>query len=75
MQYNRVGSTRKNSEGVRVNPSGDRFWIVASVTIKRDRIALFGEDKYGHWWFEIGDPFDEDPSVEADRGRKFVSGI
>ena len=28
--------------------------VVELITIKRKHIALSGEDKYGHWWFEIG---------------------
>jgi hypothetical protein len=28
---------------------------VTMVTIKRKHIKLTGQDKYGHWWFEIGD--------------------
>jgi hypothetical protein len=27
---------------------------VASITMKRKQIDLKGSDKYGHWWFEIG---------------------
>ncbi len=26
---------------------------IKSITIKRKNIDLFGDDKYGHWWFEI----------------------
>ncbi len=28
--------------------------------MKRLQIRLTGGDKYGHWWFEIGDPSDPD---------------
>ncbi|RLC19833.1 MAG: hypothetical protein DRI57_06245 [Deltaproteobacteria bacterium] len=29
---------------------------VASITMKRKHIDIGADDKYGHWWFEIGDP-------------------
>ncbi len=29
---------------------------VTLVTMKRKHIKLTGQDKYGHWWFEIDDP-------------------
>jgi hypothetical protein len=28
---------------------------VSSITMKRKHIHLTGDDKYGHWWFEMGD--------------------
>jgi hypothetical protein len=30
------------------------------ITIKRKHISLAREDRYGHWWFEIGDADDAD---------------
>ena len=39
-------------------PPVDRFRVVTAVTVQRLRLAPFGEDKYGHWWLEVGDPFD-----------------
>ncbi len=34
------------------------FREVVSVRMKRKHITLVGDDKYGHWWFEIGDPIE-----------------
>ena len=34
------------------------FRSIRSITMKRDHIHLTGDDKYGHWWFEIGEPGD-----------------
>jgi hypothetical protein len=34
------------------------FRQVKLLTMKRKHINLARDDKYGHWWFEIGDPFD-----------------
>ncbi len=38
----------------------DRFRPILSITMKRKHIHLMREDKYGHWWFEIGDSLDPD---------------
>jgi hypothetical protein len=42
-----------------------RFRVVQSITMKRRHVNLNkgSEDKYGHWWFEIGDP--NDPQSES----------
>jgi hypothetical protein len=34
------------------------FREVTTITMKRNHINLNHEDKYGHWWFEIGDSLD-----------------
>lgn len=35
------------------------FREVKLITLKRKQMDPFGQqDKYGHWWFEIGDPTD-----------------
>lgn len=34
------------------------FRFIRSITMKRNHIHLTGDDKYGHWWFAIGDPLD-----------------
>lgn len=39
-------------------PNG--FRQIESIVMKRKHIDLSREDKYGHWWFEIGDPLDSD---------------
>lgn len=31
---------------------------VTLITMKRKHISLTGNDRYGHWWFEIGDSMD-----------------
>ena len=36
---------------------------IKSIKMKRKHIALKGDDKYGHWWLEIGDPLD--PNSES----------
>ena len=36
------------------------FKLVQSITMKRKHIHSKGDDKYGHWWFEIGDIRDAD---------------
>ena len=41
----------------------DTFREVQLVVMKRKHICLTGEDKYGHWWFEIGDA--ADPNSES----------
>jgi hypothetical protein len=35
-----------------------RYRPVKSIVMKRKHLNLTREDKYGHWWFEIGDPLD-----------------
>lgn len=44
-----------------------KYRQIRLISIKRQHIRLQplleGEDKYGHWWFEIGDPYD--PSSES----------
>ena len=37
-----------------------RFRLVQSITMKRRHVDLTSDDKYGHWWFVIGDPLDAD---------------
>ena len=36
---------------------------VKSITMKRKHVNMTGQDRYGHWWFEIGDP--SDPTSES----------
>jgi len=36
---------------------------ILSITIKRKNIHLSAEDKYGHWWFELGDS--TSPNLES----------
>lgn len=38
----------------------DKFRQVQLITMKRKHINLTRVDRYGHWWFEIGDPSDPD---------------
>ncbi len=34
------------------------FRSVELITMKRKHIHLAGDEKFGHWWFEIGDAID-----------------
>jgi len=36
----------------------NEFREVQSITMKRKHISLTGDDQYGHWWLEIGNPMD-----------------
>ncbi len=38
----------------RIDPKGLKKIVCTNITIKRNNISLKGEDKYGHWWTEIG---------------------
>lgn len=47
----------KNAEGIKrsdIIKDGELFRIVPNVKILRKDIDVNGEDKYGHWWVEIG---------------------
>lgn len=48
----------KKAEGVKkgdiIGEDGELFRMVPNIKILRKDIDLNGEDKYGHWWVEIG---------------------